>query len=80
MYPEGWSWTPANTIASRTAIPMVTALNVPSPESWLRGRGSAKRKQTMVEMALNVTVQVAELVSVLSSFAPTRQWSAVCKT
>ena len=54
-------------------MPMVTALNVPSPDSWLRGRGSEKKKQMMAAMALNVTVHVAELVRVFNNFAPTKQ-------
>ena len=76
-YPNGWSWMPEKMIARRTAIPMVTALNVPSPESCESGRGSETRKQTQAEIALKATVHTAEFVSVFSTFAPTRQWSPV---
>lgn len=65
-----------NMIDSNTAIPIVTALNMPRALSWERVRGSETKKQTMAVIALKVIVHVALSESVLSSLAPTRQWSA----
>ena len=45
--------------------------------SVLRGSERETKKQTIAAIALNATVQTAEFVSVLSNFAPTRQWRAI---
>jgi hypothetical protein len=58
-------------------MPIVIALKVPNPLSWLRVRGRLKRKQRMAEIALNPMVHQAELVKVFNSFAPTKQCSAI---
>jgi hypothetical protein len=63
-------------MARSTAMPMVAALNVPRPLSWLSGRGRDTKKQMTAEIRENTTVHAAEPESVLSSLAPTRQWSA----
>ena len=64
-------------MAKSTAIPIVTALNIPRPLSWLRGRGKLIKKQITAVTTLHTTVHAAfPSVSVLSSFAPTRQCNA----
>lgn len=71
MYPNGWSWMPANIRARRTAIPMVAALNVPRWLSWASVRGKLMKKQINTVTALNAIVHAAEPDKVLRSFAPT---------
>lgn len=77
MYPNGWSWMPAKMMASSTATPIVAALKMPRPLSWLSGRGRETKKQTTAVTTLQTTVHAPwPSVSVLSSFAPTRQCRA----
>lgn len=63
-------------MASRTAIPMVTALKVPSPLMWLSVLGRLKTKHMIAEMALKTTVHCEPFVNVLRSLAPTMQCRA----
>lgn len=50
--PKGSLCIPAKMMASNTARPMVTALNVPSALNWLRVRGRLTTKQSRAAMAL----------------------------
>jgi hypothetical protein len=68
---------PEKTIASNTASPIVTALNVPRPLSWSSVLGRLKKKQMAALTALNAIVHAAEFERVLSNLAPTRQCNAV---
>ena len=74
IYPKGWSWIPAKMMDKSTAIPIVTALNVPRWLIWLRVRGRLTKKQITAVTRLQTTVQAAfPFVKVLRSLAPTRQ-------
>ena len=86
--PKGSLCIPAKMMANKTAMPIVIALNVPSPLSWLSVRGRLTTKQSRAAIALpsiriellldncthlNPIVHNAEFDNVLRSFAPTRQ-------